>query len=157
MMNADETPADICTPRTVDTWARFVACTTMFLTEKYVSAANVNVIPELDVVAVTPAGRNVYDHDMSPGDVCAIVNVCWVVVSSASCVGDTSTGFTAAVTVSATDADTPMTFVATTVTVVGAKLVPAANENVIPASDVDRVAGICGEYDHVTAPVYGAD
>jgi len=157
MMNEDETPADICTPRTVDTWARFVACTTMFLTAKYVSAANVNVIPESDVEAVTPSGRNVYDHAMAPGDVCAIVNVCWVVVSTASCVGDTSTGFTAAVTVVVVDADTPMTFVAVTVMVVGAKLVPGANENVIPLSDVDRVAGIFGEYDHATAPVYGAD
>jgi hypothetical protein len=128
----------------------------MFLTAKYVSAANVNVIPESDVAAVTPSGRNVYDHAMVPGDVCAIVNVCWVVVSSASCVGDTSTGFTAAVTVSATDTETPITFVAVTVTVVGAKLVPAANENVIPLSDVDTDAGISGEYDHDTAPVYGA-
>jgi hypothetical protein len=134
-----------------------VAWTTKFLGEKYVSAATVNVIPESAVVTVTPAGGNVYDHDMAPGDVCAIVKVCSVVVSSASWVGDTSTGLTAAVTVSATDADTPMMFVPVTVMIVGGKLVPGASENVSPESVRVKIAGISGEYDHDMVPVYGAD
>jgi hypothetical protein len=133
-----------------------VAWTTKFLGEKYVSAAIVNVIPESAVETVTPAGGKVYDHDMAPGDVCAIVNVCWVVVSSASWVGETSTGLTAAVTVSATDTVTPMTLVAVTVMIVGGKLVPGASENKRPESVRVKFAGICGEYDHVTPPVYGA-
>jgi hypothetical protein len=118
----------------------------------------VNVIPELDVATVTPAGRNVYDHSMGPADVCAIVNVCWVVVSSVSWVGDTSTGLTAARTVMITvDAETPMTFVAVAVKMTGPKLAPGSNENVIPLSDVVVVVpGMFGEYVHVIPPVYCA-
>jgi hypothetical protein len=129
----------------------------MFLAEKYVSAATVNVIPVSAVTTVTPVGGNVYVHDMAPGDVCEIVNVCWVVVLSASWVGDTSTGLTAAVTVSATDAETPMTFVAVTVMIVGAKLAPGASENPSDAVDwINVTPGRSGEYDHVIPPVYWA-